>query len=123
MKGSVAPEGDCAPASTDSLVPSTADSAIALASYAQIETHACRPGLLSWLCEPRSGVGGDCFTDINCQDGLYCDNPDLSLGSHECLERKSGGESCQNPNECVSMACKGGICADGGDVQATYCLL
>jgi hypothetical protein len=126
MKGSVAPEGDCAPAGYDPLQnptpPSKMDAAIALASCNTIESSACLPGALTWECKPRVGAGPKCFTDVNCQDGLFCDNPDLTPISHDCVPRKQGGAGCEQPNECASLACRGGLCAAVGDVQAAYCL-
>lgn len=84
---------------------------------------ACLPTLLSgWNCEPRAAAGGNCFTDLNCQDGLYCDNPDLTVSSgHRCEPRKSDGSPCALPNECQSLACRGGTCVPQ-DQQVAYCL-
>ncbi len=93
-----------------------------LASCMNGETTACLPKGLSWSCDPRTDVGGDCFSDVNCFDGLFCDNPDFEVSGSTCMERKAPGTACVAPNECTSLACKGGACAEPG-VQAAYCLL
>jgi hypothetical protein len=123
MKGSVAPDGDCTPDGFSlSSPPDKEQGAIALASCSDAAARACMPGLTRWTCKARAAEGATCFTDVNCNDGLFCDNPDLNLSNNRCLRRKAGGASCKLPNECESLACKGGTCAAPGDVQAAYCL-
>jgi hypothetical protein len=117
FRGTVAPDDRCGPPPSLAEV----DGAAALASCTSPETHACLPQGLSWRCEPRADVGGDCFTDVNCMPGLFCDNPDLDLGGSTCMQRKAAGSPCALPNECSSLACRGGTCAPAG-VQTAYCL-
>jgi hypothetical protein len=82
---------------------------------------ACLPGSLAWTCAARSAAGGPCFTDLNCVDGLFCDNPNLSLTGSKCTARKADGQGCKAANECATLACKGGSCAPVGQ-QSAYCL-
>lgn len=112
-------EGEsCAPG----LTMNRATAAAKLASCTNIATIACLPtSALSWTCEPRNDVGGRCFTDVNCVDGLFCPNPNLSFGRATCAERKPVGASCELPNECSSLFCKGGACVEAIQ-QAAYCL-
>jgi hypothetical protein len=105
--------------------------AAALASCKNGATHACmfRPigigGSISvpstWMCDPRGVVDDDCFTDANCQDGLYCDNPDVGFEA-KCKTRKTAGQPCAYPNECASLFCKKKVCVDVSQ-QAAYCLV
>ncbi len=121
LLGTIAANGNCAPPGFTVTDP-VADGA-ALASCKDLTTHACLPGSLglSWKCQPKSDVNGQCFTDVNCKDGLYCDNPQLSLSSHPCLTRKEVGAACVGPNECKSLYCKHSVCVTA-DQQAAYCL-
>lgn len=123
MQGTIAASEECTPAGFSlSSLPSNADAAVALASCSGAATHACMPGLSRWTCKARAAEGESCFTDANCLDGLYCDNPDLNLSGNACKLRKPGGAACELPNECESLSCRGGSCAAPGDVQAAYCL-
>jgi hypothetical protein len=123
MRGTLAHDAECTPEGYSlSSPPSNEEGAVALASCLDAATHACMPGLMDWECRARAGQGASCFTDANCKEGLFCDNPDLNLSGNECMARKAGGASCELPNECTSLACKGGKCAAPGDVQAAYCL-
>lgn len=121
VKGSVRPGGSCSPPSYPLLLPSNRTAAIALASCAQPESHACMPGETAWRCEPLSPASGDCVTDLNCEPGLYCDNTSRSL-SASCEVRKPAGQACELQTECESLACRGGVCAATDDAQAAYCL-
>lgn len=82
---------------------------------------ACLPSKDAWTCEPRVGPGGRCFIDLNCADGLFCDNP-MSSFDGMCQERKGKGESCGGATECISFVCTDKKCAAENDVQAAYCL-
>lgn len=115
--------GNCQPSGT---IPSEAQVAAALTSCKDGAGQACQPrGLtpvtIMWRCEGRTAAGGDCFTDANCQDGLYCDNPDLADLVASCVPRLAEGSACGTPNECASLMCKGGTCV-AADQQAVYCL-
>jgi hypothetical protein len=121
MKGTVSANGSCTPPGFPALIPSNTMAAVALASCANAATSACVPAVSLWRCKGLSAEGGDCFTDVNCQTGLYCDNPNLTL-SAECKPRLAPGEACELPNECTSLACRDGVCATDDDVQAAYCL-
>lgn len=86
----------------------------------------CVPGIpetdftppAGWTCKPRSGSGGNCFSDINCNDGLRCEVPETLSN---CVARKTAGESCGAPNDCVSLLCEGGLCAEP-NIPDAYCL-
>ncbi|MDH5675871.1 MAG: hypothetical protein OEZ06_27355 [Myxococcales bacterium] len=118
FKGTVAGGGSCTPAN----VTNKAMAGAALASCLDPDQFACRPTLVPpWNCRPLSASGEPCFTDVNCQAGLFCDNPELLLTGSDCLPRKAAGEACELPNECLSLACRGGLCAEN-DVTSAYCL-
>jgi hypothetical protein len=118
FKGTVAPGGSC----TTVNVTRRDEVAKALASCMELATTACLPnGVLLWGCSPRAAAGGQCFTDVNCVDGLYCPNPNFDVAGSTCRERKAVGEQCATPNECASLFCKGGQCVEES-VEAAYCL-
>jgi hypothetical protein len=94
----------------------------ALASCTGHETQACLPGLVNWTCTAHAAEGGKCFSDVNCNAGLFCDNPSYSLRGSTCMARKAEGEECELPNECSSLFCKGGQCV-AADAQVAYCLM
>jgi hypothetical protein len=120
FKGTIAPGGDCTPANA-------ADKAMAggsLASCTMNNEYACLPGVppLPWKCSERGGSGDRCFSDVNCNEGLFCDNPDLTVNlKSECMARKAEGASCKTANECETLICKGGKCA-AKEQQNAYCL-
>jgi hypothetical protein len=118
FRGTVEAGESCSPG----LTTNEAAAAGALASCADVNTTACLPrSALSWRCDPRGQVGDDCFSDLNCVDGLYCPNPDLDLGGAQCAQRLPDGSPCSLPNECASLFCKAGQCAPV-TVQNAYCL-
>jgi hypothetical protein len=117
-QGTVAPGGSCVPPALAD-VPTSAAFAV---SCTQIETNACLPTLLNWTCRARGSAGDDCFTDLNCIDGLFCDNPSLSLSGSQCQLRKANGQSCSEQNECASLTCRGGTCV-AATTQTAYCLV
>lgn len=119
LKGTVEPKASCMP-------PATVDPVVvgaALASCAEPETYACMYKTLldPWTCEPRSSEGGQCVTDNNCVDGLYCvvQTPGIAGA---CKPRKEVGESCVAPTECASLFCKKSKCV-AADQQSAYCLI
>lgn len=120
FRGSVDSGSSCSPGLAAASDMSRA--AASLASCADISTTACLPvSTLSWSCEPRGQVGAECFTDLNCVDGLHCPNPEFDIGAATCQERKALGSPCQLPNECESLFCKAGSCVEAS-AQAAYCL-
>lgn len=120
LQGTVAPGGKCDQPAFNT-VPYVA--AAALASCSSGATTACLPksALRDWTCAPRSASGGDCFTDLNCQDGDYCPNAKLEFGKAKCAPRKAEGMPCAAGNECTSLSCKGGACVKA-NAQTAYCL-
>lgn len=84
---------------------------------------ACLPTLIGdWSCNPPGPAGSACFTDLNCQDNLYCDNPDFTPSSSDrCTARQPTGTPCSLPNQCLTLQCRGGQCVDA-DQQSAYCL-
>jgi hypothetical protein len=117
FRGTRAPDTSCTPANPLD----RAMAGAALTSCTNADMFACLPSAISWRCAPHAGANGPCFTDNNCNPGLYCDNPDLSVLGGDCLARKAVGASCSLPLECESLFCKGGKCV-AADQQAAYCL-
>jgi hypothetical protein len=117
FQGTAAPGANCMPPLAQ--LQNRVVAGAAAASCAQLATHACLPEALSWTCTEKHGEGGSCFSDLNCLDGLYCDNPQGGFGA-PCRVRKADGATCTNPNECQSLACKQGACTSG--VLGAYCL-
>lgn len=93
----------------------------ALASCSDPENQSCLPRsfLGAWMCEPRTADGA-CFSDSNCIDGAFCDNPDLMIGN-SCEPRRADGQSCSAANNCISLTCEGGSCT-AATAQTAYCL-
>jgi Dickkopf N-terminal cysteine-rich region len=127
FKGTVAPTKSCTP------IGNLQDRALIagyLAACTDMPNYACVPRLKGtgslaipsgWTCDPKQPAGSGCFTDVNCETGLYCDNPDAKIGNVFCKVRKAVGETCTNPNECATLFCKKGLCVEKS-VQAAYCL-
>jgi hypothetical protein len=93
-----------------------------LASCRDSATQACLPlRLLAWECRPRGQVGADCFSDLNCVDGVFCDNPNLEVTGAKCVQRKLKDATCATSNECQSLFCRGGRCI-APSAGAAYCL-
>ncbi len=110
----------CTPATTS--LSNKVPAAAALASCNDLATQACLPrNITLWSCAPKNGVGGNCFSDVNCTAGLYCDNPKFKLTGTTCKTRKADGTACVNPNECASLFCKKSVCAPTSQ-QAAFCL-
>jgi hypothetical protein len=117
FKGTVEAGGSCT-----SLNPlNREDAAKALSSCADPAASACLPKLSFWTCTPRQAAGGECFSDVNCNDGLFCNNPNFDIAGSTCGARKAEGAACELPNECASLFCKGGVCV-APSVDAAYCL-
>lgn len=122
LQGTVAGEKNCAPhALTDTIA-----AGAALSACKEPDTYACLPratrlsGMPDWTCDEKSDKGGDCFSDYNCKDGLYCDNPRQQLGA-VCKPRKAVGAACTFPSACETLACQDGKCA-ATSIEAAYCL-
>jgi hypothetical protein len=124
--GTVAPGAACTPANVTDFQKVAAH----VVSCLEASTYACLPTGLTglpplepWICSPHSGLDGPCFTDLNCVEGLYCnnnlDNP-VPVGS-QCKQRKASGGSCTFPNECQSLTCRSGSCVDA-TTRTAYCL-
>jgi hypothetical protein len=118
FKGTVGPNGSC----TTFNLTRRDEVAKALASCLDPANNSCLPeSAIGWSCAPRAAAGGNCFTDVNCQEGLYCPNPNFDIAGATCTARKAVDAPCSLPNECESLFCKGGKCVDA-TTQAAYCL-
>jgi hypothetical protein len=93
---------------------------IALASCRIGDGLVCLPGEMGWACAPRAAAGQRCFNDFNCNEGLYCDNPEGEFDGM-CVAGMAAGSDCDTPAQCSSYICADGMCAAAGDVQAAYC--
>jgi hypothetical protein len=114
-QGTLESGSNCAP--PDPTKPRAA--AAYLAACKNPETTACLPTYLGFSCAARRDVGKQCFSDVNCVDGAYCDNPDFpTLPNGLCKQRKPDGQPCSKGNECASLSCFGSVC----DQQKAYCL-
>jgi hypothetical protein len=94
--------------------------AAALASCKDPGSTACLPAMGGWKCAALSASAGPCFTDANCKDDLYCENP-LQVGMGTCTARKATGADCMLGNECSSFVCASDKCA-ATSKDAVYCL-
>ena len=123
FKGTVESGKSCRPPLSLGGIPTKDKSAAALLSCKDAPNCACmtRGLIYDWTCDPPSSAGGGCFSDINCTDGLYCDNPNAVLAGSACKQRKAAGADCSLPNECESLMCKKDKCVPA-DRQAAYCL-
>jgi hypothetical protein len=94
-----------------------------LVSCANPAQAAClvESSLYAASCVMRGQAGTKCFTDLNCVDGFFCNNPNLATSGDTCQTRKSNGASCSAQNECQSLTCRGGTCMEP-TVQTAYCL-
>jgi hypothetical protein len=85
------------------------------------DTYACLPNVIPpWTCSKRTNAGGHCFSDLNCTDGLFCDNPNFDVAGSTCMMRKSPGTTCALGNECQSLYCVSGKCG-ASEKEAAYC--
>jgi hypothetical protein len=117
LLGTVASGQSCGPPDSDPAI-----GGARLASCVDGATTACLPvSLFTWTCRPRGPAGADCFSDFNCIDGVYCDNPQLDPTGAKCVQRKPDGAPCGVGNECNSLLCKGGMCIFP-NAGAAYCL-
>jgi hypothetical protein len=118
FKGTKAANADCTP--VDPLNKAMAGGA--LASCMMNADYACLPAVAPpWKCAARADTGGNCFSDVNCKPGLYCDNPNLMISpANKCTARKAVGAACTGWNECMTLLCKSGKCADDNQ-QNQYC--
>jgi len=115
--GTVAADGDCTPDNPLNAVMGGA----ALVACAERERQACLPSVGRWTCTTRSAIGGKCFSDDNCEEGAYCDNPMLDVRGSTCKRRKPDGSACALTTECRSLFCHDGECV-APSVQLAYCL-
>lgn len=92
-----------------------------LAACTNAATTACYPTTLSWTCSPRANANSKCFADTNCNDGLYCDNPNLAIAGGTCKLRRGDGSACTLANQCGSLLCKQSQCASVNQ-QTAFCL-
>lgn len=121
VKGTIDPGRPCTPRSDWGETLDEAGAA-SLASCKDPASTACsHPAPLLWTCSPRGDVGAGCITDLNCFEGLYCENPNLVLLGATCKERKRKGSACTFPNECQSLICRDGKCAEVNQ-QNVYCV-
>jgi len=121
IKGTIDPGQPCTPKTVPG---DTLDEtgAAALASCKDPANTSCsHPAPLLWTCAPRVDVNLGCITDLNCLEGLYCDNPSLMLIGAVCKPRKAVGSPCVLPNECQSLICKNGTCVEVNQ-QNVFCL-
>jgi hypothetical protein len=126
LQGTVEPGGSCMPPSD---FPSVASYGAALASCAQIGTHACLFGgggpiplpPASATCSERGQQGAVCFVDTNCIDALYCDNPAGEYSTGTCAARRPVGASCASGLSCESRFCNAGSCVERTQ-QSAFCL-
>ena len=126
MQGSLAPDDSCfPPVSPANIFGAYNEAATYMAACSDPAKYACLPDSpFDWRCTERGGVGAFCFTDLNCQEGLYCpqEDPTMPQLGIECAEALPTGAECSFSNECTSLACVRGACAEAGDIQATFCL-
>jgi hypothetical protein len=119
IKGTLPPDAYCNP--IDLQVGQEGEAA-ALASCMDPGNYACLPKYVAiWQCLPLNNAGGNCMTDVNCNLGLFCDNPDLNPLGAICKDRKPNGSPCELPNECQTLMCKKRQCVPA-DQQAVFCL-
>jgi hypothetical protein len=114
--GTIAAGGDCTP--PNGLGASQTQVAVALASCQDAASTACLPTETTWSCAPRAAAGGPCFTDLNCQAGLYCMSGSGTFDG-TCAARKADGQACVQDSECTSILCRGDVCVS--DQQSAYC--
>jgi hypothetical protein len=120
FQGTLGADADCRMGIGEVNEATTAQLGVALASCRIGDGLACLPGEAAWTCKPRGAAGSPCFTDLNCADGMYCQN---TGGPYDgvCAARKPAGEACDSPIECSSFLCMSDVCAASTDVQAAYC--
>jgi hypothetical protein len=118
-RGTIEPGSSCF--TFEAGAPITTDAIALLGSCAGPESYSCMYDPPSrWMCAPRSDIGGPCFTDINCMDGLYC----VTLGSlSKCAPRMPNGATCSSPLACESMNCDYTVsrCVPA-TLESVYCL-
>lgn len=120
LKGTRAPNQSCKPPVT--ALNDKPTQAAALASCTDLAQHACLPTSLlgDWTCAAKSGNGGNCVTEDNCQTGMFCRTTNMALLG-KCMQRLELGASCANGTECASLYCKGAKCV-AAEQQVAFCL-
>jgi hypothetical protein len=118
MEGTVALDGNCSPAYSGDLAPGM----VCLAPQSCLLEQVVMT--FEGTCGAARGLGGDCFTDLECQDGLYCEPPNNWFGGGgSCTARLANGGSCgDNDTACLSWSCEAGLCAVA-TANSTYCLV
>jgi len=115
-RGTIPPGGDCTPRMDAGLV-----GIDYLGACREPETNSCvytTPVGDVWKCSPRSDVGGPCYTDYNCTDGLGC-NYDFGA-ARTCEQRRPDGALCMIFLQCQSMYCDAGSCKPATP-EKVYC--
>ncbi len=121
--GTRMPGDSCTPA-TGTGKPALVTFAAALASCKDPVAQACLPAMAQadWKCAPRVGGDGHCFSDANCMDNLFCDNPTFDAAGSTCKARKAVGAACAAANECESYTCGSDKKCAEKNVGAAYCI-
>jgi hypothetical protein len=114
--GSVESGGSCRPAN----VLDETQAAAALVACGDAERQACLPSLGAWRCAPIAAEAGACFTEANCEAGLYCTNTSLNLAGGQCAARRETGADCAFDQECQSSFCVMGACVQA-ERDVVYC--
>jgi hypothetical protein len=114
--GTVESDGNCRPAN----VLDRNQAAAALVTCGDVERQACLPSLTTWRCAPIAAEGGACFSEANCEAGLYCTNTSLSLEGGQCAARRETGWTCEFDQECQSSFCVAGACVEA-EREVVYC--
>jgi hypothetical protein len=114
--GTVESDGNCRPAN----VLDQTQAAAALVACGDVERQACLPSLAAWRCMPIAAEAGACFTEANCEAGLYCTNTSLSLEGGQCAARRPTGATCAFDQECQSSFCVMGVCVQA-EREVVYC--
>jgi Dickkopf N-terminal cysteine-rich region len=124
FQGTVAPGGMCKPTG----LPSQGSYAASLASCTNAETTSC---LFSGTgptappqtatCAARGDSGATCFLDVNCKDGMYCQNPQMKYSSGKCAALNQNGATCTLDSECASFTCRSAVCV-AATADTTFCV-
>ncbi|MEY4579303.1 MAG: hypothetical protein RL701_4006 [Pseudomonadota bacterium] len=101
--------------------PTPVEQAAAMASCIHEEGAACLPDSLlnGYVCAARNATDGKCWTEDNCQPGLYCNKPRVTAGT--CAARLQLDAKCDAGSDCASLYCKGGVCVTA-TIDIAYCL-
>lgn len=124
FQGTIAPNGSCRPSG----FPSKVGYAAYAVSCQQPATHACLfvgsgppAAPTAATCSPRTGAGSKCFSELNCQDGFFCENAGQKYDTGKCTALKPIGATCSLGVECATQVCVSAKCVPA-DSQNSYCL-